>query len=526
MIRRCLRCRLLVSTPISGVSGATAVTNATVLAGTYTLSETGGQPGYTNGTTWNCGVGATAVTAVDVPAGGNVTCTVTNTRDRGTLTLVKAFSGTAGDPALFTLSAAGPTPVSGVSGAAAVTGVLVDTGTYTLSETGGQPGYTNGTTWNCGAGATAVTAVDVPAGGNVTCTVTNTRDRGTLTLVKVVVSGTSPAASSSLWTLSAAGPTPISGVSGAAAVTAAAVDTGNYTLAETGVVANYTNGTTWDCGAGATAVTTVDVPAGGNVTCTITNRLKAIDLVKSIAWATGGTCPTTGYVDSLSPVTVGEGVCYQFIVTNIGAADLPGVTISDPQVSTLNCAVPNPLAAGVSYTCYAGPIAVVFNNGAPLINTATACSGTLCDTDRASYVAGYNGFTPGFWKNHTTAPRNAWAPQFIGACSVTTSTLVGSVFVGYTGTYASRSLLQALGLNGGNSLDGARQILLRAAVAAYLNACYSATLPGTIGDYPLTTTQIVTQTVAALNSTTRGTIISLASTLDLYNNTATHIIAW
>jgi predicted ribosomally synthesized peptide with SipW-like signal peptide len=65
---------------ISGTSGSLAVTNAQVLPGTYTLSESGGPLGYT-GSDWSCVVngGAPVVgNSVTIAEGDTVVCTVTN----------------------------------------------------------------------------------------------------------------------------------------------------------------------------------------------------------------------------------------------------------------------------------------------------------------------------------------------------------------------------------------------------------------------------------------------------------------
>ena len=113
------------------------------------------------------------------------------------------------------------------------------------------------------------------------------------------------------------------------------------------------------------------------------------------------------------------------------------------------------------------------------------------------------GCTPGFWKNHTSV----WV-------GFTPSELVKTVFsaagVAPFTSVGNATLLQALGFGGGSSIVNAAQILLRSAVSAVLN---SAQL-----NYPLTTSQIISQVNAALATNNRGTILSLASTLDGYNN--------
>ena len=64
---------------------------------------------------------------------------------------------------------------------------------------------------------------------------TNDDQPGRLTLIKQVDNGTTGAtATPANWTLSATGPTPISGTSGATEVTNAAVDAGTYALVRVG----------------------------------------------------------------------------------------------------------------------------------------------------------------------------------------------------------------------------------------------------------------------------------------------------
>ena len=67
----------------------------------------------------------------------------------------------------------------------------------------------------------------VPSGGDVTCTIINTAIAPWLTLVKQVENGTTGGTATPLdWTLSATGPTTISGQSGTLPVTNAAVRAG------------------------------------------------------------------------------------------------------------------------------------------------------------------------------------------------------------------------------------------------------------------------------------------------------------
>src|SRR5439155_391297 len=67
-------------TPISGVEGNAAVTNAAVTAGTYTLSESGGPTGYT-ASQYSCvknGGQPVVSNSITLADADNATCTITN----------------------------------------------------------------------------------------------------------------------------------------------------------------------------------------------------------------------------------------------------------------------------------------------------------------------------------------------------------------------------------------------------------------------------------------------------------------
>ena len=262
-------------TPISGVTGAAAVTNATVLAGTYTLAESTGPASYNPGT-WNCTAGTLTGSSLVLAAGDSATCSITNTYvpPAAHLTLSKSVDNTGGGTALasaWTLSATGPTPISGVTGAAAVTNATVLAGTYTLAKSTGPASYNPGT-WNCTAGTLTGSSLVLAAGDSATCSITNTYvpPAAHLTLSKSVDNTGGGTALASAWTLSATGPTPISGVTGAAAVTNATVLAGTYTLAELTGPASYNPGT-WNCTAGTLTGSSLVLAAGDSATCSITN---------------------------------------------------------------------------------------------------------------------------------------------------------------------------------------------------------------------------------------------------------------
>ena len=76
----------------------------------------------------------------------------------------------------------------------------------------------------------------------------------------------------------------------------------------------------------------------------------------------------------------------------------------------------------------------------------------------------------------------------------------------------NNTLLDALNYGGGSGVTGGARILLRAAVAALLNAAHPDI------DYPRTTAEIIADVNAALASGSRSTMLELASELDADNN--------
>jgi hypothetical protein len=280
-------------TSITGVSGTAAVTNASVTAGSYALTEQT-QAGY-DASTWSCtGTGTLTGSSIALAPGGNATCTITNTAQPAHLTLVKIVDNTAGGTKTvtdFPLTATGPTtPITGVSGTAAVTNVTVHAGSYALTE-GTQAGY-DASAWVCtGTGTQTASSIALASGQSATCTITNTARPAHLTLVKIVDNTNGGTKTVTDFPLTATGPTtPITGVSGTAAVTNVSVLPGSYALSEqtqTGYTASA-----WVCtGTGNQTNASIELALGQSATCTITNTAQPahLTLVKIVNNANGGT---------------------------------------------------------------------------------------------------------------------------------------------------------------------------------------------------------------------------------------------
>ncbi len=291
---------------VTGAGNSADVTNVSVDPGDYDLSESGGPIDYTAGP-WSCSGGALTDNTVTVAADADVTCAITNSYDpppapTGTITLVKNVVNTGGGiaaPSDWTLTAANPpTVVTGPGNSANVTGQVVPTGNYVLSESDGPDDYV-ASAWTCSGGGLDGSTVTVAADAHVTCTITNTYDpppapTGTITLVKHVDNTGGGIARPAQWKLTADGPLLVTGRANSANVTHVVVPTGDYALSESDGPPRYT-ASGWSCTGGAVVDNTVTVAANAEVSCEITNTFQplpavtgTLTLVKHVENAGGG----------------------------------------------------------------------------------------------------------------------------------------------------------------------------------------------------------------------------------------------
>ncbi len=203
-------------------------------------------------------------------------------------------------------------------------------------------------------------------------------------------------------------------------------------------------------------------------------------------------------------------VTWTYVVTNTGSLPLAGITVGDDVLGPITCPKTS-LAPGESMTCTATGAA----EAGPYENLGTAC-GTpsggqpICDDDPSHYYGqdeaiGDEGCTPGYWKNHT----DSWPPT--GYSTGQTVQSVFSAAMAYP-DQGSASLLEALDFGGGPGVTGGVKVLLRAAVAALLDASH----PGV--DYPRTTASVISSVNTALASGSRDAMLTLANSLDADNN--------
>lgn len=142
-----------------------------------------------------------------------------------------------------------------------------------------------------------------------------------------------------------------------------------------------------------------------------------------------------------------------------------------------------------------------------------------------SQWGGNEGCTPGYWKNHTSNwPASNPADDDSGNVTVLApGAELGQLFSytnmlnGGVGAYRQTTLQAALSLKGGTGIDGAAQILFRAASAAWLNAA-----DDRINYLYRRTTDTAAlasiRTMVQQSLGNRANMIAVATTLDTANN--------
>lgn len=409
---------------ISGASGNAAVTNASVSAGTYALSESG-PAGYT-ASSWNCVGGSQAGSSITLTTGQAATCTINNNDQAATLTLAKTVTNDNGGTAVataWTLTATGPTTINGATGSAQVTNASVNAGTYTLTESG-PAGYTAGN-WSCSAGALTGNSLVLGNGEVASCSINNDDQPATLTLVKTVTNNDGGLAVATAWTLTATGPTTISGATGTAAVTNAAVDAGTYLLSETGPP-NYLAGA-WSCSAGALTGSSLVLGNGVTASCSIDNddqKVSDLAITKS---------------DAPDPVRAGETLVYTLTVTNNGPTAIASsdtFNVADTLPAGLNACVY--LESAGSYTSGTGAwtgATIASGGSVTLTITCTVDPGYSAATlSNSASVAAPPGFSDPVPGNDSAGPVVTTVSREANL-SVTKSNATGTLVAGTTTTY-------------------------------------------------------------------------------------------
>jgi len=258
------------------------------------------------------------------------------------------------------------------------------------------------------------------------------------------------------------------------------------------------------------ATVTGEGPQGGQAMDTDPSHYFGTELPKPMV---GIEKATNGHDADSAPgptLTVGDPVTWTYVVTNTGPVTLSNVAVVDDQEGAVTCPKTT-LAPGESMTCMLSGTVVEGQYANLAVVTGQGPQGDpATDSDPSHYYAetppiGGQGCTPGYWKNHT----DSWPPTGYSPAQSVQS--VFSEAAAYPSEGAA-SLVQALDFNGGSGVEGGVRNLLRAAVAALLDASH----PGV--DYPETAATVISDVDAALASGDRDTMLSLASHLDGQNN--------
>jgi hypothetical protein len=229
--------------------------------------------------------------------------------------------------------------------------------------------------------------VTVDENDDIVCTITNTRKTGQLEVVKDV----DPDDASTNWDIAVMGPTSFNDIlTGDDDTGAQAVDTGSYTIVETGSGSTDLNDydTSYACSDGTSGDGTtinVDVDENDDVICTFTNTRKNPDLSLEKSFLSNAD------EDGSGDVSLGDTLTYGFVVTNIGNQTLTTVTIVDPLpgLSDLVCAPGQPATLDPSDTleCTATYVVTQADIQAGVINnTATADSNESDPVDDSETV--------------------------------------------------------------------------------------------------------------------------------------------
>ena len=240
-------------------------------------------------------------------------CTVTNTQQPQPLgdfqlykTVVNDNGGTA-DSSAWTLTAtlkpgaSGTCTASGMSGAdsgSGVSGALsVSDGiaacVYELAETGGPAVGYSAVDWQC-SGDVSLTGNEITlgaAGGS--CTITNDDQPPSLVLVKQVVNDNGGTYQANSWSLSAEGPTTISG--NGSASSDGTFSAGTYSLFEFGPDGYAPSG--WGCDGGSQNGNLISLGIGESAICVIQNDdiQPVLTLVKTVVNDNGGVITVGGF---------------------------------------------------------------------------------------------------------------------------------------------------------------------------------------------------------------------------------------
>lgn len=223
------------------------------------------------------------------------------------------------------------------------------------------------------------------------------------------------------------------------------------------------------------------------------------------------------------PAVYGDPIAFNGTVTNIGNVALNSVTVVDdngtPGDTSDDVMVLGPISLAIGESAnYSGSYLVLAEGPSTDIVVADGVdaieSAPVSAWDDATCVVppppGFEGCTPGYWKQEHHF--DSWTAPYYPNMLMTTAGFIFPNGQGIFGDLDQQTLLEALNYGGGETIQEAAQILMRAAVASLLDAASSDV------DYPLTVGEVIDMTNAALASKDRQIMLDLGHELDDYNN--------
>ena len=276
-----------------------------VITGNHNVTED--QHTNFSATGWTCDNGTSGSgesLSVNVTTAG-VTCTFTNARDTGQLTVVKHVVGGTAVAGDWTMHI--DTLYSFPGNEAGVTKTLI-TGDYQVTESNGPADYTLAYSGDCDSNG----HVTINKGDNKTCTLTNTRDKGWLKVVKHVVNdngGNDSAADFSLHVKQGGVDVSGSPAAGSETGTLYNLETGAYIVSENSHAGYTQTGIVCDSQNTDTANVTKTNSSTNPVVCTITNDdiAPTITLIKNVTNNNGGTAGVNDFGLTIGGTAVNSG---------------------------------------------------------------------------------------------------------------------------------------------------------------------------------------------------------------------------
>lgn len=314
-------------------------------------------------------------------ASPTVTCTPKPTT--GKVTIIKKSIGGTGSFSITLTKAGGAVTTVGLATTGSPDGtatsvVTLASGTYAVDEP--PPADWNRDSIQCvknaGSGSATGASLTLAAGDDVTCTVTNTKQRAGLNLKKTPRFATFNAAGQVIpfdLVVSNTGTAPLT-----------QIKVGDPTAVLTACsVTSLGPNSSFTCTALHTA-TQADLSAGQYVNAATVTALDPLNVTQSASATAAVTAVATGglqLTETVSPSTytdAGQTLTYTFAVTSGTNVPLSKVTLADPEVAHLTCrplSLPGTLAVGASTVCTGTRVTTVADLGAPCIVNSSTVSG-------------------------------------------------------------------------------------------------------------------------------------------------------